>query len=49
MKDYELTKIKGGALNASLLNAISRGVEVVYKLGRSLGSTIKMLISGKRC
>ncbi len=49
MKEYELINIKGGALNASLLNALSRGTEVIYKIGRSFGSTIKMLFSGKRC
>lgn len=50
MSKKELMMIKGGSsFSASFLNAISRAVETFYNLGRSLGSSIKMLVSGKRC
>lgn len=51
MKNEELILITGGAfrLNASYINAIVRGAEAIYHLGRSLGSTIKMWVTGKRC
>ena len=50
MKEEELIKVRGGSLfNASLINAVTRGAEFVYKIGRSLGSTFKMLITGRKC
>lgn len=50
MSKQELMMIKGGStFSASFLNAISRAVETFYNLGRSIGSSIKMIISGKKC
>lgn len=50
MTEQELTKVVGGAsLSASMLNAISRGVETIYNLGKAFGTAINMLIKGKRC
>jgi hypothetical protein len=50
MTKEELININGGAaINASWLNALSRGVETLYNLGRSLGTIIKYLVKGTRC
>lgn len=49
--DFELYTIVGGkvSFSAALVNAFSRGVNTVLDLGRTLGTSIKMLVSGKRC
>lgn len=51
MKDKELILVTGGAfsLSAATINAIVRGAEAIYNLGRSLGSTLKMWKTGKKC
>lgn len=50
MTKEELLNISGGStLNASWLNAIARGIETVYNLGRSFGTAVRMLIKGSRC
>lgn len=51
MKDKELIGTVGGIakLNATMINALSRGVTVLYDLGRSIGTAFRMAFSGKRC
>ncbi len=51
MTDQELKEIKGGTTNitASLLNQVVRGATLLLELGRSLGSAIRRLRSGKLC
>jgi len=53
MDKKELSTVRGGALgsfgSASWLNAFSRTANTLYNFGRSLGSSFKMLISGRRC
>ncbi len=52
MTNEELHNIYGGAVSytsASFLNAISRGIEALYSLGRACGTAIRMLISGNKC
>ncbi len=49
MTEEELINITGGGLSASLLNALSRGVETIYNLGRAFGTAINMIIKGRRC
>lgn len=51
MTDKELLEVTGGGLSisASMLNAISRGVDTIYNLGKAFGTAINMLIKGKRC
>ncbi len=50
MTDQELYNISGGAsISASMLNAVSRGIETLYNLGKAFGTAINMLIKGKRC
>ena len=47
----ELYLIQGGAIKftAALINASSRVISVLLDLGRSLGTSIRMVTSGKRC
>jgi uncharacterized protein related to proFAR isomerase len=49
MSNKDLSKIQGGGVNASLLNAIARCVTVFYDLGRALGTGIRMAIGKKSC
>ena len=49
ISDVKLCEIKGGGITATLLNAFSRGVNTVLDFGRTVGTSIYMIISGKRC
>lgn len=51
LKKEELLDISGGAnwFSASFLNAISRAVNTLIDLGRSLGTSIRRSISGQIC
>lgn len=49
MREEELYNIYGGAFSAALFNALSRGINTIYELGRSLGTSLKMIISKKKC
>ena len=50
MTNQELINVVGGAtINASWLNALARGIETLYSLGRGLGTAVRMLIKGSRC
>lgn len=51
LNNKELMKIEGGAswLTASFLNSAARAVETVLEIGRSLGSAIRRMVSGKYC
>ncbi len=45
----QLLNITGGAITATLINAIVRGVSVFLDVGRSVGSALRRLISGNKC
>lgn len=45
----ELCEIVGGAVTASFLNAIARGINVILDLGRSVGSAIRRIGNGTVC
>jgi hypothetical protein len=51
MKKEELLKVQGGAsgVSATMLNAIARCVDVLYNLGRALGTGIRMVSGKKYC
>ena len=52
MTNEELYNINGGAVSytsATFLNAIARGIDACYTIGRACGSAVRMLITGKRC
>jgi len=45
----ELKRIEGGAFSATMLNAIIKGFEGIFNLGRTLGSALSRLISRTHC
>ncbi len=49
INNEEMINVSGGAISGSMLNAISRGLSTLLDLGRSLGTAIRMIYSGKRC
>lgn len=52
MTNEELIEVNGGAssyTSATFLNAIARGIDACYTIGRACGTAIRMLFSQKRC
>ena len=50
MTDKELINTIGGAsINASWLNAIARGIDTIYNLGRNLGTAVRMILKKVKC
>ena len=49
LTDKQLKAINGGSISATLINAIVKGFELIIELGRSLGSSIRRVTSGKSC
>ena len=51
MQDYELIEVVGGgfSFSATFLNAFSRAMNTVMDFGRSIGTSIRMFVTGKRC
>ena len=51
MQERELVTVVGGSIltSAAYWNALSRAVNTIYNLGRSIGTSIRMIMSGKRC
>ena len=51
LEKEQLLKIYGGsaAISATMLNAIARGVTVMYSLGRAFGSAIRYVFGKKYC
>lgn len=52
MNNEELLNIKGGTTNytsAGFLNALARGISVLYNLGVSCGETLRYFIKGNKC
>lgn len=49
IKDDELIKIMGGAFSASMFNAIWRGIDTLYNLGKSIGYSVHRFWYRGRC
>jgi hypothetical protein len=50
LENNELINIYGGStISGTLLNSVSRILETIMDVGRSLGTSIRMIYSGKRC
>ena len=47
--DEELMQIVGGAISASMINTIIRGIKSFLDLGRSVGTAIRRIQSGRIC
>lgn len=49
LKEEEMKNIVGGAITASFISAIAKGINSILELGRSLGSAIRRIQTGKLC
>lgn len=49
LEKKELIEIEGGAISAALLNGIIKGFEGLFNLGKSLGTSLRRLMSGRTC
>ena len=49
IKNEELLQIVGGAISASMINTIIRGINSFLDLGRSVGTAIRRIQSGRIC
>ena len=51
LKQEQLKNIVGGAstLTSAMLNAISKGVNTLYELGRQTGSALRRIVTNKYC
>ena len=49
LKEDELKQIMGGSITASWISALARGINSIMDLGRSLGSAIRRIQTGKLC
>ena len=47
IKDSELKNIYGGSITATFLGAIARCINSISELGRSLGSSIRRIQTGR--
>ncbi len=46
----ELLNIRGGlSISGSLIGAFAKGLEVIFNIGRSLGTSIYMIVNKKKC
>lgn len=49
LNDNELKEINGGAISAAWLTAIVRGINSILDLGRSIGTALRRIQTGKLC
>ncbi len=49
MTENELRSVVGGALSATFISAIIRGIKLIVDLGRAFGTAFRMICSKKTC
>lgn len=49
LNDNELKEVYGGAISASWVTAIVRGINSILDLGRSVGTALRRIQTGKLC
>ena len=49
LNNNELMNIEGGAISGTLINSITRGIDTILNVGRSLGSAIRRIGSNNVC
>ena len=49
LNNEELKNIEGGGITASWMSAISKSINSILELGRSLGSAIRRIQTGRLC
>lgn len=45
----QLNKVKGGAFNSTMLNALSRTVSTLFSIGQAVGSAIRRTMKKNYC
>lgn len=49
LSDEMLENVVGGGLSAALVSAVNKVFSSIIDAGRSVGTALRMLVSGKRC
>ena len=49
LSDEELLCVKGGAASGAIIEAITKLMDAIFNYGRSLGSSIKRIITKNYC
>ena len=49
LEKEDLMYIKGGAISGAILTSIIRGINSLYEIGRSLGSSVRRLFTRNFC
>lgn len=49
LKNSELIKVQGGALTSSVLNALTKAMTTILKIGQTIGSVIRRSITRTFC
>lgn len=49
LNKQEMTKVTGGGISYSLLNAITKAITAIYELGKNTGSAIRRAIEKTYC
>lgn len=49
LTNEELIVIRGGGITSTFLNSFSRLMENIFRLGQSVGSSIRRVVSKKVC
>lgn len=49
LQELELKQISGGGITSAMINAISKGINTIYELGRQTGSALRRLVKNKYC
>lgn len=45
----ELLKVTGGALTATMMNALAKGAGLLFEIGQAIGSAIRRAITKTTC
>ena len=49
LKNSELIKVQGGALTSSILNALTKAMTTILKIGQTIGSVIRRGVTHTFC
>lgn len=49
ISNEELLVVRGGGITSTFLNSLSRFMENLYKLGQSVGSSLRRIVGKKTC
>jgi len=49
LNDVELTNVVGGAISATLVNALVRGFTAIFEFGKAVGTAIRRAKTGTIC